>query len=142
MLPPSTYARKREEALWLRVYRIEAHAKQDGKCAYCRSLLRRGAATADHVVAVAKHGRTSADNIKAACKPCNSAKGARSEKAFKRAIAQRPPIEAPMSVWRAWMRLTLSKRTEVAERRILACAGLRSSSTCDSPPLAHLTEHG
>lgn len=42
----------------------------DGKCAYCPS----DASTWDHVIAVAKGGKTVPGNTLPACKPCNSSK--------------------------------------------------------------------
>ena len=55
---------------------------QGGRCAYCGQSMgpaeecRRTSETADHVVPVKLGGRTTRDNIVAACRDCNTRKGA------------------------------------------------------------------
>jgi 5-methylcytosine-specific restriction endonuclease McrA len=44
-------------------------------CQYCSTQFPRNELTLDHVLPISKGGRTSWDNIVAACNPCNSRKG-------------------------------------------------------------------
>lgn len=125
MRPLTASARKRDEAMWLRLYRSEAHARQRGKCAYCLSPMRKPNATADHVNPISRGGRTEKDNIRAACFACNNAKRSHGHKAFSKLIGGRRVPDAPYyGIWRAWMRRRLNTRIEEAERRILALVGL------------------
>jgi 5-methylcytosine-specific restriction endonuclease McrA len=128
MKPLSAYAAKRDEALWLRVYRSDAHGKQGGRCAYCRSPMRKPQTTADHDRPRSGGGLTKAENIKAACEPCNNAKRSRTGKDFRKAISGPRPDGPYYGIWRAWMRLRLSKRIEQAERRILGVVGLKEAN--------------
>jgi len=57
----------RETAWWKR--RIER-----GICAYCGRAFRRGELTMDHVVPIARGGRSAKGNVVASCKPCNTEK--------------------------------------------------------------------
>lgn len=53
----------------------EICARHDSRCAYCGGAPE--TLEMDHVVALSRGGTHTADNIVPACKPCNSAKGAR-----------------------------------------------------------------
>lgn len=121
--PNGLTAPERQDQLWARVYRIEAHAKQKGRCIYCREPMTRREATADHVVPRIKGGATSRENIKAACKPCNACKGSMTEARFKKAI-RAPNEEHSINVLLANFRLRLWSRVELAEKRILASVGI------------------
>ena len=121
--PGGLPAPKCDEQLWARVYRIEAHAKQKGRCAYCREPLPRSAVTADHVTPRIKGGATSFENIKAACKPCNAAKGSMSEVRFKKEM-RAPHEEQSLTLLLANFRLRLWTREQLAEKRILGAVGL------------------
>src|SRR5205823_1450409 len=54
-------------------------------CAYCGAS---GPLTIDHRVPLSRGGRNSKDNIKPACRSCNSKKATRSEDDFLEALAQ------------------------------------------------------
>lgn len=114
----------REDALWNKVYRTEARAKQKGKCAYCLEPITVKRTTADHVNPRSKGGTTKQENIKAACAPCNKAKGSKSETAFKRMLRD-PPPSAGINVHLASMRFRLWTRTHLACKRILLSVGIR-----------------
>jgi 5-methylcytosine-specific restriction endonuclease McrA len=103
--PHGLAAPQLQDQLWVRIHRMDAHRKQNGRCAYCREPMTRLQATADHVVPRIKGGATSEENIKAACQPCNKAKSS-------------------IDVLLANFRLRLWSRVELAERRILAYVGL------------------
>lgn len=111
--------------MWIKVYRREALADQNGRCAYCCEPLRPGEATADHKVPHIKGGPVSRKNIAAACYACNQAKGSLSTGEFMNLIRGR---EAPRgaSIWmlRAWMRRRLALRTDRSCRRILKSVGV------------------
>jgi len=55
-----------------------------GVCAYCGE---HGRLTLDHVVPLARGGAHRIENLVAACKPCNSRKGARNELEFRALLA-------------------------------------------------------
>lgn len=53
-------------------------ARQENQCKYCqRSFSPEVPATMDHVMPISRGGRHAADNIVAACAPCNSRKGSK-----------------------------------------------------------------
>ena len=56
----------------------------EGLCAYCGVT---GPLTLDHVVPLARGGAHRIENLVAACKPCNSRKGARDELEFRALLA-------------------------------------------------------
>jgi hypothetical protein len=121
--PHGLAAPQLQDQLWVRIHRMDAHRKQNGRCAYCREPMTRLQATADHVVPRIKGGATSEENIKAACQPCNKAKSSMTEARFKK-IIRFPPAEHSIDVLLANFRLRLWSRVELAERRILAYVGL------------------
>lgn len=49
--------------------------RDDFKCQYCGYRFSHKSLTVDHVIPRAKGGKTSYDNLVAACKPCNTRKG-------------------------------------------------------------------
>ena len=59
----------RKQAWWLR--RVA-----DGICHYCGGCVDAATATMDHIVPLARGGRSTKGNIVLACKPCNSNKQA------------------------------------------------------------------
>jgi 5-methylcytosine-specific restriction endonuclease McrA len=111
-------SRRHRDIPWIKVYRADAFTKQDGSCAYCGERLRARDATADHCKPVTRGGLTTRANIAMACKPCNSAKGQMSVRAFKKRI-RKPTKDDPWSIWKAWSRWRLSERAKLAEKRIL-----------------------
>ena len=117
-------SRRHRDIPWIKVYRADAFSKQDGNCAYCGSRLRAHEATADHCKPVTHGGLTNRDNIAMACKPCNSAKGQMSVRAFKKRL-RKPAKADPLSIWKAWSRWRLSERAKRAEKRILRWSDVR-----------------
>ncbi len=105
------------EQTWLRVYRTDALASQGGCCRYCREPLTANTATADHVKPRAAGGPTNRENVKAACRACNMAKGDMKASAFWRAI-KRPQPGSSLRIWRAYMRRRIWLRTHRACGRI------------------------
>lgn len=114
------------ENAFYRMERMNALDRQDGKCAYCRSTLNGGTATADHIQPRSKGGQDGNGNIAAACRPCNCAKGSLSKAAFGKLI-RRPTPKSSWPIWHAWVRRRLSLATERAERNILRSVGLEPS---------------
>lgn len=104
---------------WRRMYKAEALAVQDRRCAYCYSELTRKDATADHVVARSRGGQTQRINIKAACDRCNRLKGSMGERAFVRLIKNPKPGDG-LGVWLAWSRRRISLATMRACNAIMA----------------------
>ncbi len=64
----------------LRRFRAEALQRQGGRCFWCDAGLDAESATADHVSPRAFGGRTTPDNIVAACWPCNHRRGRRTDR--------------------------------------------------------------
>lgn len=54
--------------------------RDEGKCAYCRKPLELNEFTFDHVIAQAKGGKTTWENIVCSCQPCNTDKAAKTLK--------------------------------------------------------------
>ena len=71
---PAHAAREREKARALRKTAWWQRRVQKGVCAYCGNQTPPRALTMDHVVPVARGGRSSKGNIVPACKACNSKK--------------------------------------------------------------------
>lgn len=55
--------------------RLEVLGRDGGRCAYCGSTT--GPHELDHVYPASRGGRSDADNLTVACRPCNRSKGAR-----------------------------------------------------------------
>jgi 5-methylcytosine-specific restriction endonuclease McrA len=110
------------ESAWTKVYRTEALAEQGNGCAYCFAPLTAKCATADHKKARSKGGTTEKENIKAACAPCNTAKGSNSEAAFKRRIKNPEPGDSIL-IWLAWSRRRIWLATRRACKRIAESVG-------------------
>jgi 5-methylcytosine-specific restriction endonuclease McrA len=55
--------------------RFNVFLRDEWRCQYCAQHFRTHELTFDHVIPRSKGGRTSWDNIVAACRPCNSYKG-------------------------------------------------------------------
>jgi 5-methylcytosine-specific restriction endonuclease McrA len=64
-----------KEKTWRHLCKIEALTEQKGRCKYCKAPLTAANATADHVRPVSRRGRTTRENIVAACRHCNQTKG-------------------------------------------------------------------
>jgi 5-methylcytosine-specific restriction endonuclease McrA len=111
--------------VWVKMHRIEALTQQKGLCAYCQEPLRQSSATADHVLAISRGGsRTSKENIKACCRPCNVAKGSLNVKQFQRLLND-PSSSNDLKIHLASMRFRLWRRTHQACRRINRYVGMQ-----------------
>jgi 5-methylcytosine-specific restriction protein A len=71
---PAHLAREREKARQLRKSAWWQRRVQKGLCAYCGRVVAPRELTMDHVVPVARGGRSVRGNVVAACKDCNSRK--------------------------------------------------------------------
>lgn len=60
-----------------RKLRLEIFERDGPLCTYCDELLTESTFTIDHKLAVANGGNDDPENLTVACRPCNSAKGAR-----------------------------------------------------------------
>ena len=124
--PPLRKARVdevKEDALWKRVFRTDARAQQQGRCAYCKEPLPLKKTTADHVTPRVKGGATDRKNIKAACRACNMSKGHLSENAFMN-LVRSPPQGSGLHILLAHFRWRLHRRELLAHKRIRRAAGL------------------
>jgi 5-methylcytosine-specific restriction enzyme A len=65
---------EREKARALRRTQWWQGLLQAGRCHYCGTEVGRQALTVDHIVPLARGGRSTRGNMVPACKPCNSAK--------------------------------------------------------------------
>jgi 5-methylcytosine-specific restriction enzyme A len=71
---PAHVAREREKARALRKSAWWQRRLQRGVCAYCEKTFPPAELTMDHVVAVARGGRSVKGNVVPACKDCNNKK--------------------------------------------------------------------
>ncbi len=71
---PAHVAREREKARALRKTAWWQRRIQKGICAYCGREVGSKALTLDHVVPVARGGKSAKGNVVAACKECNNKK--------------------------------------------------------------------
>lgn len=71
---PAHVAREREKARALRKSAWWQRRVQRGVCAYCEKPHKPSELTMDHVVPVARGGRSQRGNVVPACKECNSRK--------------------------------------------------------------------
>ena len=71
---PAHLAREREKARALRKTAWWQRRIQRGVCAYCGAKVGAQKLTMDHVVPVARGGRSARGNVVASCKDCNSHK--------------------------------------------------------------------
>ena len=103
------------DRMWRKIAREEAWKKQEHKCIYCRTPLKRSELTSEHRHAVSEGG-TDHKNIDAACAMCNSIRGNIPVKKFMRMMTG--GIDAPwhVQVQAAVRRLNLE--TERACKRI------------------------
>lgn len=104
--PPSVVVMKRfvKQSPSVRFNRVNLFIRDDFTCQYCGTRLPSGELTFDHVIPRADGGRTSWDNIVAACVPCNARKG--SSRSMKPRIPPKVPTlhemarKAPVDVTR------------------------------------------
>lgn len=77
------------------------HARDDGRCQYCRKAVPLDQATYDHVVPRAQGGKTVWSNIVIACLPCNQRKGSRTPRQAGLVLARAP--KRPKALPRRWV---------------------------------------
>lgn len=106
---------------FIRAYRSDARAKQGGRCKYCGDRLTAKDATADHVVPRKRGGANSRENIVAACRPCNKAKGHLSENQYKKRLRE-PETGAPWGVILCHVSWRLNRAVSRSSKRILTAA--------------------
>ena len=111
-----------DERMWRRVLRRDSWLAQGKRCFYCKSDLREREATADHVIPKKAGGQTSKVNIKAACEPCNFAKGSMPPNRFKRLLRQ--PGDAKMPIQLASARYRIAAAADRACKRIAKAVGM------------------
>lgn len=71
---PAHVSRERDRARKLRASGWWQRRLAQGVCAYCGAQVGSRALTMDHVVPVARGGRSARGNVVPSCKPCNNAK--------------------------------------------------------------------
>ena len=71
---PAHVRREREKARLLRASAWWRRRLQRGLCAYCGGTFHPRELTMDHVVPIARGGRSVKGNVVASCKPCNARK--------------------------------------------------------------------
>jgi 5-methylcytosine-specific restriction endonuclease McrA len=71
---PAHVARERAKARELRKSGFWQRKLQAGLCAYCGKKFAPAELTMDHVVPIARGGRSTRGNVVPACKPCNNEK--------------------------------------------------------------------
>jgi 5-methylcytosine-specific restriction enzyme A len=71
---PAHVRREREKARQLRASAWWRRRLQRGLCAYCGGTFQSRELTMDHVVPIARGGRSVKGNVVASCKPCNARK--------------------------------------------------------------------
>lgn len=74
---PDAAAAEREKARELRASQWWKNRIASGKCHYCGRTFRPEELTMDHVIPVARGGKSDRHNVVPCCKECNSAKKAR-----------------------------------------------------------------
>ena len=106
------------ERAWARMYKIEAHHRQEGRCLYCKTPIPLAEATAEHRRPRKLGGTTRPDNIDAACFPCNNAKRHRTRSQFMRAIHEPDFTRDPWPLYLACVEIRLKLRTALACKRL------------------------
>ncbi len=73
-VPPQTIRREREKARALRNSQWWKNLVANGKCHYCGKTFKPAELTLDHVIPLARGGRSVKSNCVPCCKDCNSRK--------------------------------------------------------------------
>ena len=76
-ISPDAAAAEREKARELRASQWWKNQIASGKCHYCGRTFKPSELTMDHVIPVARGGKSDRHNVVPCCKECNSAKKAR-----------------------------------------------------------------
>lgn len=106
------------EWTWRRLCRIEALTEQKGRCKYCKAPLTAADATADHVHPISRRGRTTRENIVAACRHCNRTKGDMHEARFGSLIYRSRAKGRNPDILLIWASRKIWERTHKAVARI------------------------
>jgi hypothetical protein len=122
-----------KEATWRRVYKIEAHTRQNAKCPYCTGKMLLVTNTAEHITPVSRGGQTRPDNIDAACAFCNRQKGSLTKVEFLRVITEPDYQNDPWKVYLAGVNMRLMRATEDACRRLASIIQPREQSGVNEP---------
>lgn len=101
-----------------RVAKREKLQRQGGRCLYCTEPLSVSKATVEHRKPLSRGGTDTADNIDAACRPCNKAKGRLTKREFLLAIFNPSLLRHPWPLYLACLDIRLRRRTELACRRL------------------------
>ncbi len=112
------------DRMFARMYRSDSLADQKMRCVYCKERITRANATADHLTSRKDGGRTTKKNIKAACAPCNLAKGSRTDSWFRDILHSASIPLGNMGLTSAWIRFRFNRRVEKAERRFCRAVGV------------------
>lgn len=73
-IDPKQVAREREKARQLKKSSWWQNILSQGKCHYCEEKFKRTELTMDHVVPVARGGKSTKGNVVPSCRPCNQKK--------------------------------------------------------------------
>ena len=101
-----------------RATREDARIEQNSQCSYCYEPLTARDATADHVKARKNFGGNDRENIVAACRPCNEAKGHMTVGQFKALIKSFPGTEN-IRIMMCWVRRRLNLALNRLEKRVM-----------------------
>lgn len=102
-----------------RAARVEAWARQGGRCLWCLSQIARDEITREHLHAKSHGGSDESHNIAAACVPCNSARGNLSASKWRSMIRDG-------AISTKWRGVSFSRRTCQAVYRL----NKRADSAC------------
>lgn len=82
----------------VRFNRINVFTRDDFRCQYCGERGSAGDLTFDHVIPRARGGKTSWENIVAACRACNGRKGSRTPEEAGLELRKKPVVPKRLSV--------------------------------------------
>lgn len=118
----TTWQLSRTETMFRKMYRADAKVEQKSRCVYCKDWMI--VATAEHLQPRNRGGSTVRKNIKAACQPCNTAKGNGTDSWFKNLLHQRDMPLHETALAMAWIRFRLNGRIQRSEKRIRKLIGM------------------
>jgi hypothetical protein len=105
-----------------RGHKKQALRRQGWRCLYCLSPLSINKATVEHRKPLARGGCDVADNIDAACAPCNRAKGKLTKAEFERAIFNPDMKRHVWPLYLACVEIRLKRAVEKACARLAKAA--------------------
>ncbi len=106
----------------LKDWRVRLHTKQGGKCMYCGIKLRIGSGHVDVKRPVSNGDGESSNNMQLLCGPCNTRKGALTDRQFRSRFksvlpATLPPSRPiPLSRFEAVAKTVATKRAKAAKK--------------------------